>query len=434
MATYNSGQSDVFATSPFEDEISHTAGGYVSRERRAALSDRWTFFFTVVVENLFSAIAGGLVWISVVVVFAYFLVSSFWVGIFSISSVEQAITSRNLGEAFAALSFVIAFITSNQITRRIKVITTPIRLYREMVMAIQRLHEDFHAVYRSQVLDFQKKVRLREGQLDEQFVHDMKVWLDLVGDTFRSTATVIQLLNLWALRIFLQVDNVLDYTDFGITELEIHRSIELPKKSYGMLGNDPIDISIALIRKIKQAIQGASTGLSDNTPKPTNAQTNLLQTSLNNLEERVVNVRVNHDVRIPTILNTAENVVLAIFLVVLIPIVIYSAIDIFTLIICPIVLFLYSMTLIFSWYIGSAFEEEPRWIGPDFFKWRRDLYRSIYYDERRETEWIERGWKLLQTYELGEDVSGMRIIDKDEIGFFSHDREDMNNALPLGYK
>lgn len=424
--TYSSESNQIYGESPFlNDENGKRYSGYSSAYRRKMISDRWTFFFTIPIENLFSAISGGLMWILVVLFLFFFLVCGFWTAVLSIPDVSEQLSDRSLSPSLAALGFIVAIVTSDQISRRERMIITPLRRYFRMTQAIRRLQNNVFTVYRAKLLSLERII-FRKGRSllnSPDVVNDLNRWLQLADMTLSTTATHMQLLALWSLRIFLEYDPMNDYSQFGITQREIAYSRNLPIEEYGYVNSTPMTIVRSLIQHQKQQIQATTEKVSDNAPVVEEHQANLLVGSVESLENIADEVELASNVFQPQIFATSKNFVLAVFLLVVIPIDIFASVDVLTLIVGPVVLFLYSMLLVILWYLGSPFQRYPRWEGPRFYEWRRDIYRSVQHNERTFTKWVDRAQELLDTLRTGELPSNVEIVKMVDLRLIAEDSD-----------
>lgn len=418
--------SEIYGESPFKnDEMGRRYVGYSSAYRRKDISDRWTFFYTIPIENMFSAISGGLLWILVVLFLFFFLVCSFWTAILSLPDVKEQIQNRSLSAGLATLGFVIAIVTGDQITRRERMILTPLRRYYRMVLAIRRLEVNVFTVYRAKLLSLSRILfrRGRELLSNHNVLNDLNRWLQLADATLSTTATHMQLLALWSLRIFLEYDPMSDYSQFGITQREIAYSRDLPVNAYGYRDSNPMTIVRALIRRQKEQIQATTEKVTENAPLVDEHQANLLISSVENLETVTDEVQLARNVFQPQIFATSKNFVLAVFLLFVIPVDIFSSVDVLTLIVGPVVLFLYSMLLVILWYLGSPFQRYPRWEGPRFYEWRRAIYRSVRHDERKFTKWVDTAQEILDELRRGDLPSSVEIVNMIDLRLIAEDSD-----------
>jgi hypothetical protein len=415
--------------SPFQtNETSENFTGYSSSTRRKAISDRWIYGFASMVDNLMSAASGGLIWILVVLFFIFFLVCSFWVAVLSIPSVKSTLEDKSVSASLATLGFVVAIITSDAISRRERAILMPLRRYNRLVISIRSLHQNIYSVFRSKMIQFDRIIfdmgSKRGGQRFNDQLKILYQWLALASSTLSTTSTYLQLMAVWSLRVFLKIDPILDYEDFGITQRELDYSINLPFEEYGYVKKDPVTIMSALLRRQKEQIQATTEKLTKGVPSVNESQSNLLQNGLESVGLIFHEIEVARNVSQPRIFAASKNFVLIFFLLVIIPIDIFSSVDVLTLIIGPLVLFLFSMMLIVLWYIGSAFSPYPRWEGPRFYEWRRDLYASIYHDERRYVMWATDAKRILDSLAEGHPPDKPNVVDIVDLRMIASDDED----------
>jgi hypothetical protein len=378
-------------TSPFGRKSRTEFSTYHDSSRRSFSSDRWTYGFSRNVEDIVSAASGGVFLVLFVVLIIYFSVSGLLTLIFSIDGVNQSITSRNFSASFAILGFIIALITRDWMEGSGKKIIGGIKLYRKFVASIQQFHNDLHSIFRAQFIDLQKV--LNSGvDIPERLATQ---WIALAGESIKISASIQQLLALYSLRIFLEVDNVLDYEGYDITEAELAWARRLPKDSYGHDSTSPIAIVGALLRSLSDTVHGISSPFVQPLPTISQTQVMILNTSLDRLNIAAEEIMANKLITEPAIFRRAYMFIIIVFLGLLVPLDIYSSVDVYTPVVAPLVMFLYTLPLILSWYANNTFSQHPNWTGPDFYEWRRNVYNSIFFDEDKEENWLKRAkWAI----------------------------------------
>lgn len=405
-------QPGLVGGSPFSGRHRSGYSRYSSSRRRAQPSDRYTFGYTRLIEDVFSATAGGVILVLFVYLVVFFGVCFFWTLLLGIDGVEDEITSRNFGEAFSALNFIIALIARDWIDGGWRKIIDSVKLYRQMYAAQQKFHNDLHSVFRSQFVELQKILKTAVDIPRELGAQ----WVELAMESIQISATIQQLLGLYTLRIFLVADAVLDYTDYGLTEYELAWARQLPEASYGVRSRTPSAIVSALLRTLGDTVQGISSRFERPVPSINEAQMQILVRSLDNLNQTAEAVESSKQITEPGLFRKAYAVIIGIYLLVLYPIVIYSSVDIYTLAVGPLVLFLYTLLLLLRWYVGSPFDENPRWVGPDFYGWRRSLYASIFHDEQKEKNWVRHAEYALSL--PPDERKHYRIVETDNLAAF----------------
>lgn len=405
-------QPGLVGLSPFSNGQHVGFTRYRSAQRRSEPSDRWTFEFAKLIEDIFSATSGGVFFIMFVYLIIYLLISFFWTLLLSIDGVEMSITGRNFGEAFSPLNFIVALIARDWIDGSWRKIIDGVRLYRKMYAAQQKFHNDIHSVFRSQFIELQKLFRTGV-EIDPDLGAQ---WVAIALESIQLAATTQQLLALYSLRVFLKSDDELDYSEYGLTEDELAWARQLPLASYGVRSDTPSAIVSALLRTLGDTVQGISSKFERPLPSINQAQMRILTGSLDNLNRTAEEVESSRQITEPGLFRKAYVVIIGVYLLVLVPVIIFSSVDIYTVLVGPVVLFLYTLLLLLRGYVGSPFDDDPRWIGPDFYGWRTSLYASIYHDEKKERRWVRKaGVAIAMTPEERADY---RIVVTDNLAMF----------------
>lgn len=420
-ASWSSAKVMPTAKMPYNTEDPYYYSIYSQHYKDGSLSDYWVYPFTHIVEGVFSAASAGVVWLLAMVLFSYFLLTGMWTAFLSIDPIKSVIDEGDLTTAIGVLGFIIALITRQEISARIDGVITPLVKYHTMAQRVRTLQENMFAIFRAKIIQFERILRSfgSAHAIDAEERVILQEWLEVMFNTGMDAVTNMQLISLWFLRVFLKGDDVVnDYTSFGITESEIAYSREIPERLYGYVQEDkPLVILRALLRRQKEQVEAASEPLNVTpygqnviTPSLRDAQSTLIYKSLANLEDALNEVERVTEVNPPRILDTSKIMVLVIYLVGFVPLQIFVDVGALGLLFTPIILMLYSFTLILTWYVGSPFDAHPHWSGGFIYEVRRSLYRTIYADQERFKKWIQRADDIMYAVGTESEVDDLSIV------------------------
>lgn len=414
---------DVVArgASPFDTSDPHFYSIYSQDYNTGDLSNNWVFPATRAIEGVFSAASAGALWLISVVFFSYFVVSGAWVALLSIKPIKDEIDNVDLSAAISALNLIVAFITRDQILTRINAVLSPLEKYHALLQRLRTLHENTFSVFRAKLVAFQRSLQSCCGEHGDMraTLPIFEQWLKMMYLTGTGTITNVQLMTLWSLRVFLTYKDVVnDYTDFGITEEELATSRSTPEEQYGYSAEDkPLTILRALLRQQKEQKDAAAQPLVMDggerpsvTPALRTAESITIDKSIDLLEDALNEVERVSEVQAPPILDRSKTITLMLFLLLIIPLQIFNDVGILSIVFTPIILLIFSFTLVVAWYVGSPFDGNSHWSGGAVYEWRRRNYRMVKHDDGRFKEWIENADRVIERLKLGKPLGKVAIV------------------------
>lgn len=385
------------------------SSGYFSERKNPRLSDRWTSSSTKFMEDTFNAASGGVILILVLALVFYVFVSFIWTMIFEIESVKESVVSRDFSAAFAPLGFIIALITRDWIDGSGKKIVQPLRSLHKYLFTMKSLDKVLYSVYRSKILELHKLMTSEDRIVD---LRDLWFWIRAVHDSIGTNTTLLQGLALHSVRIFKKVDKKIDFEIYGITKEEIsYFENHLPIRNGKSPGiQNALNISYMILSRLYSSIFAISSGTTESMPKMDSTQRQALNEKLDDLSNSLYEIEQSKDIWEPTLFRYSYASILFVFLGFLLQVDIYSNVDIYMLLVAPLVTILYTLPLIFAYYVGSPFDEYPRWLGPDFDQWRDDTYQILKHNETRLSIFLKKTLELTEKHSVRLILS--KLVDK----------------------
>ena len=338
-------------------------------------------------------------------------VGALWTIILSIPEVREIITDRRISDSFDTLKYIVAIITTSAVLLAAKKIVEPVRMYGRLNRSIQEFSLIVGAIIKS--TDFriredrayfdsvkqrlghfyhERQARRRQDETSStphnhrrEYSHgrasrrrrayekaedslEESLRVRSVLERMKSRMkTLLYLLNLYSYRLFSGNDSASEIHNY----LNVQERLQLIRQSGSDRHNADgiVTWCVSQLRELVYSMAGESVA--------DDVVLHALSDELTNITAIVQKIWLGKHIREPNLFNGIYTTVLVVYLLIVVPISIYSDADVLAVFIIPIVLFLYVSPPVYSWWIGTAFDKYPRWTGAKMLEWRSDNYRII---------------------------------------------------------
>lgn len=375
------------------------SSGFFNEKKVFRMSDLLVYSTVPFVESFFNASSGGVIMVLILFIIIYVFVSFTWALLLSIDSIDNDLKSKDFSAAIAPLSFIIAIITRDWIDGAGKRVIKPVTTLYEYIETIVSLNKTLTSIYRSKILELLKIMTSGDKIVDYD---ESMAWSKALNKNAQTNTTLLQLLTRYSVAIFKKKDESIEYQKYGVTSSEINYAENTLMEKSGLKKGmgDALNISDLLMQRISDSINAISAGTSKHMPKMDATQSQILSQKMEDLNKSLRTIKIESDITEPTLFKYAYVLILMIFLGFMLPIDIYSNIGLYVIIFCPLIAILYTIPLIFTWYVGSPFDDFPRWVGPDFEGWRKRNYKTIRENEKKIAGWSKEIDNVLEKYKI----------------------------------
>lgn len=277
--------------------------------------------------------------------FFFFIWGLMWMAIFDRTSIGAYIQARNISAAFSVLDLIIAFVFRDQLTSAVQdFIATPMK-YIAIVLAVKNIANESASFFSTTV---DKNCKICMSQTNRFF-------------------ELIIALNYTALHLYLReperVARPFGKQLDGTGDNFIEEKVKIFADDYRM----PISQLELMIRELLRLISYFSRIGMVNPQEET-----VLYNQFRQLEEKLNIVQEGTMVSTPTLLYNQLLISVGVYILVIIPIQMYSLINTMTPLMLPVIMYLFLGAIVYKWWLGDPFDPDPRGDRFDYYKIRQD--------------------------------------------------------------
>lgn len=351
-------------------------------ENRGHPSDFWIFPFTEVVENIFSLAVGGYFWYIILGFIVILLINVLWSLVFTIPGILVLFEASNFVSLFETLTFLASLFYIQILDYYVSASRNPLALFKESTILIEDINSAFNLAFKYELkaIDYYLESKSGKEASSRERNDKLRTWYHNFVKIERNVTDLLFFMSLFSLRVFLDEDYEFEYeTEYGITKDKINklehivnqrrtskirpRSEEFMKTIIEMFENIiylmPLRVKFEELPDISSYVMG-NINMSINNLK-TNVNKSIIQKSLPEQRNFVV----------------IRNLFVFVWLVVIVPFIAYNSVTTLLPLFGTIVEFLFAIPLINAWFVGKPFVYSGRYAGPDYFGWRKSLYKTI---------------------------------------------------------
>jgi len=361
----------------FEPALHFTAGD----ARVVNTSDDWfqsaddpdnagdTFIYPIMNEVM-QAVDNGIIFVSSMVLLIFICLGVGWYVIYNIDAVNDEIVTRDFVDAFQSVTFIISLVANTLILEaRIKSTARP-RMYDALLHALHCMTRKMTGIRLSIVHEAEgREWRRANGAVEvtaetatevKQHMHDIGMYM------FVMTR--------YSYIVFQPRDPHADYLQF-VSKEDYGKYEDILSQTIGARFKQEATTNIfsnAILFIEAQLMHMHHTGVI-----PSGTYTNLA-TVLDDIASKVHDINVSMRIATPRIFDQTSYAVLFIYLVILLPLQVYSNVSWWMMGIYPLALFIYVSNILFGEWMGDPFIAHPRFAGAEVIAWRHQLYAVIH--------------------------------------------------------
>lgn len=319
-------------------------------------------------KSMFHTINTGIVFLTSMEIIFFVAIAIGWLLIYQIDVVGDEIRMQNFAGAFGSITFAVALIT-NDLVRGAKLKSTArVRLYAGLLDEIDTLKRTLASV-RLSVLHEGKRTWKRDTGADDVKAETARVALSHL----RELSILLFMMTKYSYQLFQPFDPYPDYQEFIDHDVYVEFD-ELLRAPIGakMRSETVTDI-------FKNAILYMQTHLAHllTTGVIQDAMYTQVNANIKSISDEVATITRARRIYTPTIFVNLEYFILGFYLLVLIPLEVYSNTENWMILIYPAVLVIYLSEILYGFWLGDPLMRHARFQGAEVLAWRHKLYREI---------------------------------------------------------
>lgn len=360
-------------------------------EHKSHPSDFWTFPLTEIIENIFSLAVGGYFWYMILGFIVVLLLNVLWSLVFNIPAVKNIFVNNNFEALFSLITFV-ASIFYIQILDYYRISSTnPLMLFKESTIYIKEINNSFNMAFnyelKALLIHMKNHELLNDYEIfEKKEIKILKEWYKTFVVIEKNVTELMFFMALFSLRVFMNEDYDFDYEiEYGIDRNKIKNleKIVNRKRMSRKIRPKPEDFMETIIDLYESYITMIPLKINiEKMPVIRPSMMNNIYRNINNLKDNIHKSVLQKAVPEQRNFIFIRNLFVFFWIVVIIPFVAYDSVSTLLPLFGTMVEFSCVVPLINAWFIGKPFVYSGRYAGPDYFSWRKNLYRIINIDRK----------------------------------------------------
>lgn len=379
-------------------------------------SDFWLFPFVVIIENVFSLAVGGYFWFMILGFFFVLLMNVLWSLIFNIPGVKEIFNNFDFVSLFSSINFLAALLYVKILESYIVSSSKPLELYRKSTQIIKNISSSFDLAFDYDIKSMQLFLNSEHYSQLSSIDNDkrsmdrkLKQWFKDLVKTENKMTYMLFFMSLYSLRVFLEEDYDFEYeTKYGLSKQQLKKLEKLVdvKKTTNFRPNAE-DFMEKIIEITERQIYSFNLRVMiKNYPQiPANVLENV------NINIRSLRTNIQDSIIFKSIPEQNSHIFIRNFfvffwIIVILPFIAFDSVSTLLPLFGTIVEFLCVIPLINAWFVGKPFVHSGRYAGPNYFNWRKILYKTIFIDHQLRKQRIEK---------IKDDINGKIKLKKSEV-------------------
>jgi hypothetical protein len=328
--------------------------------------------FLPFMQGLFESVQNGIFFVTSMAIVMFLAIGVGWFLVYQIDSVKEQIITKDFSNAFGPITFIIALI-SNELIRQARAKTTSrttmygdlvsnleilIRKFAGMRLAI--IHEGPDREWRRNPTEYTGSSAPENAQIVHKQLDDLFMYLFIMA---RHSYTLFQ-----------SHDPYADYLDF-VDANKYAKFENVVRTPIGAQLKYETETSI-----FKNAILYMETHLihlNHSGVIPSSIYLSTVEV-LNSISNQVGGIVMSQRIAVPKIFDQLYYVALGFWLLILVPLQVYTSVQGWIIMIYPLILIIYLGPIIYGFWLGDPFMRYPRFDGgANVLSWRHKLYAEI---------------------------------------------------------
>lgn len=357
-------------------------------------SDVYTYSFTQSVESMLSISVGGYFIVIGLTLIFIILVNIMWSLLYTVPGAKSFFDQNNFTSLFEVPTFVASLLYVEIWSYYRDISNRPLKIYMENVEWLKRVNASFNYAFKYELESIRHFVKNNINKLSPG---TMRKWYTDFTNTVNEITNYEFMLAVYTLRVYVPYDYDFEFLKTPSVTKEklnaLYRSASKKKLNEKMLS--PEFVIDYIVKQIKMMIYLMPIQTTeDDLPKLSLSVQNEVISSIAGLEANLRDSIINRSIPEQGLYIWTRNVFLIFWILVIIPFIAWNSVQAFLPLFGTIIMLMLAIPLINAWYVGKPFVHSGHYSGPNYFKWRRDVFKMFEYDslERREALSDVKNW------------------------------------------
>jgi hypothetical protein len=352
-------------------------------------SDMYVYSFTEAVESMLSISVGGYFIIIGLTLIFIILINIMWSLLYTIPGAKSFFDQNNFTSLFEVPTFVASLLYVEIWSYYRDISNRPLRIYMENTEWLKRVNASFNYAFKYEIESIKHFVRNNIGKMS---TGTLKKWYSEFSTAVDMLTYYEFMLAVYTLRVYVPYDYDFEFLKTPYITKEklnaLYREVSKKKISEKMLS--PEFVIDYIVKKIKEIIYLMPIQTTeDELPKLSISVQNEVISSINGLETNLRDSIINRSIPEQGLYIWTRNVFMVFWILVIIPFIAWNSVEEFLPLFGTIIMLMLAIPLINAWYVGKPFVHSGHYSGPNYFKWRRDVFKILEDDNRERLETLE---------------------------------------------
>jgi hypothetical protein len=343
-------------------------------------SDVYIYPFTEAIESMLSISVGGYFIVIGLTLIFIILINIMWSLLYTIPGAASFFNQNNFTSLFEVPTFVASLLYVEIWSYYRDISNRPLRIYMENTEWLKRVNASFNYAFRYEMKSIRHFI---EGNIHKLSPGTLKRWYNDFNGIIRELTNYEFMLAVYTLRVYVPYDYDFEFLKTPSVTKEklntLYKNASKKKLNEKMLS--PEFIIDYIVKEIKQIIylMPIQTTI-DELPKLSLPVQNEVITSLIGLENNLRDSIINRSIPEQGLYIWTRNVFMIFWILVIIPFIAWNSVEKFLPLFGTVIMLMLAVPLINAWYVGKPFVHSGHYSGPNYFKWRRDVFKTLEYD------------------------------------------------------
>lgn len=328
-----------------------------------------SYIYPVMIE-IMRSIENGIVMLVSMLLIILTVIAIGWLSVYNINAVSAEIVSRDFADAFGSIIFVVSLITNTMINDARARSTARPRMYDALLDSIMRMTRTMNGI-RQSVLHTGEGHEWNTKGKGQSTVPETT---SSVNQHLHDIAMYMFVMARYSYIVFQPYDPHHDYEKYvSKAEYDKYENILTSTVGETFKNEDVTNVfSNALLLIKEHVIQ-----LHVDRVIPTGIYNDFV-VDLRVITDCVHDINVSMRIATPRIFDHLSKAILFFYLIVLLPLQVYSNVSWWMVLVYPLALFIYLSNIIFGEWMGDPLMTHPRFGGGEVLAWRRQMYAVIH--------------------------------------------------------
>lgn len=323
------------------------------------------------VEGMFQAVHNGIIFVTSMAIIIFTAIGVMWFLIYDIDIVHEQVISQDFSNAFGPITFIIALITNSLIQEAKSKSTARTRMYADLIYHIEILirklagmrlaiiHEGRDREWRRNPSEYVGTSAPENAKTVEKHIKDLSMYLFIMA---KHSYTLFQPHDPHIDHLQYVDEKKLD-TYENVVETPIGAKLKYESET-SIFDNTVLYMETHLIHLNQSGVI------------PNSLYTSIVNV-LDSISKQVNGITMAQRIATPKIFDQLYIAALGFYLLILVPLQIYSGSEAWIVLIYPVVLIFYVGPILYGFWLGDPLMRYPRFEGPQVLAWRIKLYAEI---------------------------------------------------------